>query len=159
MTPSRASSFYQPTSSIRRLCFDIKLRPGTAFVTPPFFVFGERYDDPSVPDDDPLALADVLDAIFADLQVVTTLDGSTLLEGTGTELAEFRYGPVFLDKPIVYTVPQPRGGGLNSVAALWVMGIGSVYRPLAIGEHTLVYNVHSSFFGDFLYTYNITVER
>src|SRR5262245_11479350 len=138
--------------------FDITLHPGTAFVTPPFFVFGERYDDPKVPDDDPVALSDTLDAIFADAQILTVLDGRTLLEGTGAELAQFKYGPIFFEEPVLYTDPQPRDG-VHSVAALWAMGIGSVYRPLPIGKHTLVYTVRSSFFGNFLHTYNITVER
>jgi hypothetical protein len=40
---------------------------------------------------------------------------------------------------------------------LWVAGIGAVYHPLPVGEHTLVYTVQSAFFGDFQFTYRITV--
>jgi hypothetical protein len=138
--------------------FDVTLPPGTPFVATPFFVYGERYDDPNVPDDDPIALASVLQQIFADIQVQIVLDGRVLLEGTGAALQGFQFGPVYFDQPIIYAEPQPRGGGLNSIAALWVMGIGAVYHPLPVGQHTLVYTVHSSFFGDFLYTYNITVS-
>jgi hypothetical protein len=138
--------------------FDVTLRPGTPFVATPFFVYGERYDDPSVPDDDPITLAPVLQEIFADVQVQIVLDGRVLVEGTGADLQRFQFGPVYFDEPIVYAEPQPRGPGLNSIAALWVMGIGAVYHPLPVGQHTVVYTVHSSFFGDFLYTYNITVS-
>jgi hypothetical protein len=138
--------------------FHITLPPGTPFVAAPFFVFGERYDDPTVPDDDPIALAPLLKEIFATLQIRTVLDGRVLLDGTGTELERFQFGPVFFDEPIVYADPQPRDGA-NAVAALWVTGIGSVYRPLPVGEHTLVYTVSSGFFGTTSqFTYHITVS-
>jgi len=138
--------------------FDITLDPGTPFVATPFFIYGERYDDPNAPDDDPITLAPVLDQIFADVEVQIVLDGQVLLEGTGAQLQGFLFGPVYFDEPIVYAEPQPRGTNLNSIAALWVMGIGAVYHPLPVGQHTLVYTVHSSFFGDFLFTYHITVS-
>jgi hypothetical protein len=136
--------------------FQITLPPGTPFVASPFFVFGERYDN--APDDDPVALKPVLDEIFATAEIQIVLDGQVLLEGSGTDLKRFRFGPVFLDQPVVYAQPQPRGENLNALAALWVMGIGAVYHPLPIGEHTLVYTVHSEAFGDFLFTYHITVS-
>jgi hypothetical protein len=136
--------------------FDITLRPGTPFVAAPFFVFGEHYDDPTVPDDNP---ADpIIDLIFGGVEVTIVLDGRALLEGSGADLNAFRWGPVQLDEPIVYAQPQPRGPGLNALSALFVMGIGAMYRPLPVGQHTLVYTVHSDFFGDFEVTYNITVS-
>ena len=51
---------------------------------------------------------------------------------------------------------QDRGGGLNAVAALWVVGIGSVYDSLEVGQHTLVYTLNTPL-GDSHFTYNITV--
>jgi hypothetical protein len=138
--------------------FNLTLPPGTPFVVSPFFVFGERYDDPNVPDDDPIVLAPVLEEIFATADIQIVLDGQVLLDGTGAELEQFRFGPVYFDEPIVYAEPQPRGPDLNAVAALWVTGIGSVYHPLPMGQHTLVQSVHSAFFGDFQFTYHITVS-
>jgi hypothetical protein len=137
--------------------FDITLPPGTPFVAAPLFLFGERYDDPTMPDDDPAELASALEEIFATTHIRTEPDGQVLLDGTGTELAGFRFGPVFFDAPIVYADPQPRGEELNAVAALWVTGIGSVYHPLPVGEHTLVYTVHGEFVGDTQFTYHLTV--
>lgn len=145
-------SFFDPTPE-----FDITMPPGTPFVAAPFFVFGESYDDPNVPDDDPLALADLLALIFATTDIETVIDGEVLLDGTGAELSDFLFGPVYFDEPIVYAEPQARGPDLNATAALWVMGIGSVYRPLPVGEHTLVSTVDSAFFGFMQFTYHITV--
>ena len=122
---------------------DVTLRPGTPFVASPFFVWGESYDDPSVPDDNP---ADpLLDTIFKTTEIRVELDGRVLMAGTGTELERFRYGPVYFDEPIVYAEPVPRGEGLNATSALFVAGIGVVYRPLPVGQHTLVHTVHSEF--------------
>lgn len=140
--------------------FDITLPPGTPFVAAPVYVFGERYDDPNVPDDDPIALAEFLEEVFATVEILTVLDDQVLLDGTGADLERFRFGPVFFDEPIVYAEPQPRDG-VNAVAALWVTGIGSVYRPLPVGEHTLVYTVRDFLIGanrDFQITYHITVS-
>ncbi len=72
-------SFFDPTPE-----FDITLRPGTPFVASPFFVFGESYDDPNVPDDDPVALADLLALIFETTDIETVLDGEVLLDGIST---------------------------------------------------------------------------
>lgn len=144
--------FFNPTP-----VFDIALAPGTPFVASPFFIFGERYDDPNVPDDDPIALAALLAEILSTAQIQIVLDGRPLLEGSGAETEPFVFGPAYFDEPIAYSLPQPRGPGLNSVAALWVAGIGALYRPLPVGEHTLVYTVQSAFFGDFQFTYRITV--
>ncbi|MGH8071557.1 MAG: hypothetical protein ACRERE_41260 [Candidatus Entotheonellia bacterium] len=135
--------------------FHVTLPPGTPFVAPPFVVWGGRYDDPDVPDDNP---ADpILDDFFETAEIQTVLDGYVLLGGTGTELEPFRFGPVYFDEPIVFAEPQPSGPGLNSTAALFVVGIGSVYHPLPVGQHTLVTTVHS-FFGDKQVTYHITVS-
>jgi hypothetical protein len=51
------------------------------------------------------------------------------------------------------------GGGweVNSVAAIFVREIGSVYHPLQVGEHTLVISVESPL-GNFQSTYHITVS-
>ena len=137
--------------------FDVTLAPGTPFVAVPFFLFGERYDDPNVPADNPADLAPVLEQIFSTLDVQIVLDGRTLLKGTGAELKRFMFAPTALEAPVEYAQPQPRGPGLNGVAALWVTGFGAVYRPLPVGQHTLVYIVESEFTGAFQFTYNITV--
>src|SRR5262245_20238962 len=97
--------------------FDITVSPGTPIATAPFFVFGERYDDPNVPDDNPDDLAPFLEPIFAETTVQITLDGRVLLNATGDQLDPFRIWPAYYDEPIVYANPLPRGPGLNSVAA------------------------------------------
>ncbi|WP_165246858.1 hypothetical protein [Paludisphaera soli] len=142
-------SFSDPTPE-----FDVTLRPGTPFVAAPFFVYGERYADPNVPDDDPAALAPLLEEIIGTAEVHTVLDGRVLLDGTGDELERYQFGPIYFDEPIVYAQTQANG----AAAALWVTGIGSVYHPLPVGRHTLEYTVHSEFFGDFHFTYHITVS-
>jgi hypothetical protein len=138
--------------------FNIDLAPGTPFVAAPFFVFGERYDDPNVPDDDPVAIAAFLEEVFADAHITIELDGRVLLDGSGTELRPYLWGPVYLNNPVVYNTPIPRDVDLNAVAALWTMGFGAVYSPLSVGQHTLVYKVQSAFFGDSQFTYNIRVS-
>jgi hypothetical protein len=70
------SDFFNPTP-----VFDVTLGPGTPFVATPFYVYGERYDDPSVPDDDPTA--SVIGEMISDVEVQIVLDGQTLLNGTG----------------------------------------------------------------------------
>ena len=55
--------------------FNITLAPGTPFVASPFFVFGERYDDPNVPDDDPIALAAFIADVFSTAEIQVVLDG------------------------------------------------------------------------------------
>jgi hypothetical protein len=147
--------FLPADSFDQSLEFHVTLSPGTPFVTPPFIIWGGRYDDPDVPDDNP---ADpILDDIFETADIQTVLDGHVLLDGTGTELERFRFGPVYFDEPIVFAEPVPCGPA-NCTAALFVMGIGSVYHPLPVGQHTLVYTVHSNFFGDKQSTYHITVS-
>jgi hypothetical protein len=131
---------------------DITLRPGTPFFFTPFFVFGERYD--SGPDD---RVQDIVDfGLFENAQIRTELNGRVVLEGSGTDLAAFGFGPTFFSEPIVYTDPQPRGDR-NAVSALFVQGIGALFTPLPVGQHTLVNTLQTEFFGDFSTTYHITV--
>jgi hypothetical protein len=148
--------FLPPEPGPRSFEFDVTLRPGTPFVASPFLVWGGTYDDLSVPDDNP---ADpFLDFVFETTDIQVVLDGRVLMAGTGTELVRFRYGPVYFDEPIVFPEPVPVGDDLNATSALFVAGIGAVYRPLPVGQHTLVYTVHSLVFGDRLRTYHITVS-
>jgi hypothetical protein len=135
--------------------FDVTLRPGTPFVASPFTLFGETYKDQSVPDDDP---ADpIVDFFFETTKIQVVLNGRELMAGTGTALERFRYGPVYFDEPIGYDPPQPRGEN-NATAAILTLGIGAVYRPLPVGQHTLVYTVNSLVFGNHVFTYHITVS-
>jgi hypothetical protein len=143
--------------------FDITLAPGTRFVASPFFLFGELYDDGS--SDDPDVLAPFIKDILDNTQILIELDGRVLLEGSGAELQDYIWGPVWLPEPVVYKEPIPRGPGLNAVAALWTIGFGAVYNPLSIGRHTLIYTVQSPFFvsesnpsGISVFTYNLTVS-
>jgi hypothetical protein len=141
----------QPTAE-----FNVTLRPGTPFFATPFFVFGERYDDPNVRDDAPEDIKDLM--IFETAQIQTVLDGKVVLEGTGTDLAKRMFGPTVFSEPIAYEDPQPRGPDLNAVAALFVQGVGTLFEPLPVGQHTLVNTVDSAFFGDLQFTYHITVS-
>src|SRR5262245_20507531 len=116
--------------------FDIVVDPGTGFVLPAWFVFGERYAEyPEVPDDTPRLVEELM--LFETASVEIRLDGRVVLEGFASDLDEYRFGPVYFDPPIVYAEPQPRGGP-NAVEALFVEGIGSVYQPMSAGKHTLV---------------------
>ena len=116
----------------------------------------EGYDDPNVPDDDPDELAPFLDPILATTSVKITLDGRVLLNGTGEQLDPYLIGPTYFDEPIVYATPLPRGGP-NAVEALWVLGFGAMFRALPPGEHTLVFDVDTTFPNPYTYTYFITV--
>ena len=141
--------------------FNVKLRPGTPFVAAPSFLFGESYDDPSVPADNPgdPNLQEYLKYVFKNTFIQIKLDGRVLLEGSSEDLKAFRFGPVYFVKPINYAAPQSRGPGLNAIAALWVVGVGAVYGPLPPGEHTLVYTVHNVFGPPLtVFTYNIAVS-
>jgi hypothetical protein len=135
--------------------FDVEVKPGTGLVFPPFFLFGEEYDDGTF--DDPVALADLIDFIYETTSIETRVDGKLVLQGLASELEDFQYGVTFFDEPIVYEEPQPRGPDLNAVAALWGLGIGSVFHPLSKGEHRIVSIVDSLVFGRFEYTYYINV--
>lgn len=135
--------------------FDIQIRPGTGLVFPSFFVFGELYEDGTR--DEPAGLEELIQFIYETTFVETTVDGKLVLQGTGDDLVDYQYGVADFDEPIFYEEPQPRGDFPDAVAALWTFGIGSVYRPLSAGEHTLVSVVDSLFFGRFEYTYRIHV--
>jgi hypothetical protein len=133
--------------------FSIELDPGTAIALPAFFFFGERYVDGTTDDvNDP-----IVDTIFETAIVETRLNGRVLLQGIASELETYRFGPVYFDPPIWYSEPQPRGPFPDAVAAAVVLGVGSVYRPLPVGEHTLEITVDSGFFGLIERTYHISV--
>jgi hypothetical protein len=136
--------------------FHVQVKPGTGFVFPSFFLFGEEYDDGTA--DDPVALADLIDLIYETTSIETRVDGKVVLQGLASELEDFQYGPDYFEEPIPYEQPQPRGPNLNAVSALWGLGIGSVYHPLPQGNHTIVSIVDSAFFGRFEYTYHIHVK-
>jgi hypothetical protein len=133
--------------------FSIELDPGTAIAFPAFFVFGELYDDGSQDDpNDPF-----IDVLLETATVETRLNGRVLLQGAASELGAYAFGPVNFDEPIWYAEPEPRTPDLNAVAAQIVFGVGSVYRPLPVGEHTLEITVDSEFFGLIERTYHISV--
>jgi hypothetical protein len=142
--------------------FEVALPTGTGFVTSPFFIYGERFDDPAVPDDTPQLIDDLQLFETANIQVI--LDGRVLLDGTGADLDRWHFGPTYFRRPIVYDEPQFRfndedGEPVNAVKALFVEGIGTVYHPLSRGRHTLIQHVSSPFFGEFHYTYHLNVSR
>jgi hypothetical protein len=133
--------------------FDIRLKPGTAIALPVWPVYGELYDDGT--QDDP-------DADYSYLYEATTidarLDGQVVFQGLVSDYEPYSFGPVVLDEPIPYAEPQPRGPGLNAIAATFVFGTGAVFHPLPVGEHTLVIDVQNPFLGDYHTTYHITVS-
>lgn len=134
---------------------DLEAQPDTAFVFSPFLVFGENYDNGTSDNpNDP-----VLDEIFADATFTTKLDGATVLEGKANAFPARDFGPTAFAEPITYLTPQPRGPGVNSVAAIFGLGLGAIFDPLSPGQHTIVnvYNSPSFFGGPFTATYNITV--
>ena len=134
--------------------FEIRLKPGTALAAPAWPVFGELYDDGTQDNpDDPF-----LQSLYEVTTIESRLDGKVLLQGVARELDAYSFGVVVLDEPIPYEQPQPRGPGLNAIAATFVFGIGSVYQPLPVGRHTLVIDVRNPFLGDYHTTYHITVS-
>jgi hypothetical protein len=137
--------------------FDVTVKPGTGFVSPPWFAFGELYEDGTF--DDPEALADLLDFIFMNRTVEVVLDGEVVLSGTLDQLSAFAYGPTFFDSPIPYAEPQDRGPGNSpAVAAIWTIGITAVYHPLPKGQHTLEVTTDGPVFGLTHAIYNISVK-
>jgi hypothetical protein len=141
--------------------FEVTLPPGTGFVTSPLFIYGERYDNPAVPDDTPQLIVDLQLFETANIQVI--LDDRVLLEGTGADLNRWHYGPNYFEPPIGYAKPQFRfnvenGDPVNAIEALFVEGIGTLYHPLPPGQHTLIQNLSSPFFGEFHYVYHINVS-
>ena len=131
--------------------FNIELEPGTAFAVPAFFVFGERYDDGGEDE----ATDDVAEFFFGTTYVETQLNGSVLMQGFASEFGAYQFGPVEFYQPIQYAEPQPRGGR-EAVAAILVLGVGSVYGPLPAGQHTLQITT-DSVYGTLDLTYHITV--
>src|SRR3954471_19296091 len=78
--------------------FEVTLPPSTGFVTSPLFIYGERNDNPAVPDDTPELIVDLQLFETADIQVI--LDDRVLLEGTGADLNRWHYGPTYFEPPI-----------------------------------------------------------
>jgi len=145
--------FLPPTIGGGEFEFNVTLEAGTALELSSFFVFGEQYDNGT--EDDP---ADpIIPLIFETTSVETILDGRVVLEGITSDFEDLFFGPVPFDEPIAYSVPQPRGPGLNAVAATFVAGVGNVYPPLPVGKHTLENTIDSLFFGPTHVIYNITV--
>jgi hypothetical protein len=127
----------------------------TPLLVSPFFVFGERYDNGTEDNpNDP-----IIDQIMDDAMIRTTFDGNVLLEGQASDFPERTFGVTVFSEPIAYAEPQPRGPGVNAVAALFGIGIGTMYANLPLGEHTIrnVYTSPNFFGGPFSFTYNITV--
>jgi hypothetical protein len=145
---------YLPTDfGVGDFAADVTIQQGTALVRSPFFVFGERYDDGT--EDNP---ADpILDTIFEGTTVRAAFDGSVVLEGLASAFPERKFGVTVFPAPIPYANPVPRGPGLNAVAALFGVGITTIYDGLTLGEHTIRDEFNSNFFGVRSFTYNITV--
>jgi hypothetical protein len=134
---------------------DLTIPQGTGLVVAPFFVFGEKYDNGT--EDNPTD--PVIGSIFEDATIQTTFDGTVLLEGAASDFPERTSDVTVFPEPILYDEPQPRGPGLNAVAAIFGVGIGTIYDMLPIGQHTIrnEYNSPNFFGGPFSFTYNINV--
>ena len=140
--------------------FNVVVPSGTSLVSPPFFAFGELYEDGSFDDPNDPFLAGIIDTVFNETQFDVSLDGKLVLSGTPAELGEYAYGfddPLYFDEPIYYAEPQDRGG-INAVAALWTTGVGAIYHPLSPGEHTLSVVQDGPIFGFSNSTFNISVR-
>lgn len=134
------------------------LDPGAPFVLPIFVWIGESYDNGSA--DEPLP-----SDLFTAMTVTMTLDGQPLLDSNTEPLTPYYFGPQPFQSPIPYAEPQPRGDtngdgepDLFALAMVWAQGIGFVYPPLSIGQHTLTLYAENAAFG-FGYdnTWQITV--
>ncbi|RIK40928.1 MAG: hypothetical protein DCC55_13480 [Chloroflexi bacterium] len=131
---------------------DLTLEVGTAFVLPVLTFIGETYVE-DVADDEPLPAE-----IFTGAPVLVSLNGQPLIDSGVENLDKYLFGPVFFDPPILYDEPQPRGD-VNAAAAIFVQGIGFVYPPLPVGEHTLtLFAVFEDFGVGFSNTWHITVQ-
>jgi hypothetical protein len=144
---------FLPISDGAEAEFEVTLVEGTPFVSSPFAIWGELYDDGSQDSPDDPIISEFLET--SDIE--TILNGEVVLQGTAADFTRRLFGPTFFDEPIPYNEPQPRGPGLNAVAALFAFGVGAVYQPLPVGEHTLEQTVDSDLFGVTRITYNITV--
>lgn len=133
----------------------VSIYEGTPLIGPVFPVFGEKYDDGT--EDNPTDLASFLDQIFQDTTVRVTLDGTIVLEGAASDFPDRKYGVTFFSSPIDYASPQPRGT-VNAIAAVWTLGVGTIFDGLSIGLHTLKFEALSPQLGDVTTTYNIQVN-
>lgn len=133
--------------------FNVTLKPGTPFVAPPFPVFGEAYDNGTQDVPDAATIAFVFDTAY----ITVTLDGQTLMNDWASDLASYQFGPVDINPPIAYAQPRDVGGGVFATAAIFTLGVGAVYHPLPVGQHTLI-NTVTGPLGDYTFTYNITVS-
>jgi hypothetical protein len=141
---------------VTELTANVTVQPGTALFGAPFILFGERYDDGT--EDDPVALASLIDTFFAETTLRTTLDGMVVLEGTASSFTDRTFGVSVFPQPIPYNQPQPRGENLNAVASLWTKGIGTMFAPLSPGQHTLRFEFNTILGDDpFSTTLHITI--
>lgn len=132
---------------------DVTMRRGTAFVLPVLAYLGERYGESGVPDD-----AFLPREIFTEGVIKVELDGATLIDGAVDDLDAYYYEASFA-QPIPYGVPQPRGE-FTAVAGIWTQGIGFVYPPMSVGQHTLtLYSEYKGFGVAYSNTWHITVKR
>jgi hypothetical protein len=145
---------YLPPNLGETFVTNLTISQGTAVAFSPFIVFGENYDiggsdDPNDP---------ILNDIFAGATFQTKFDGATVLEGATNAFPARMFGPTSFASPIAYATPQPRGPGVNSTAAIFVLGLGEIFDPLPLGQHTIQNTYTSNFFGGpYSATYNITV--
>lgn len=130
---------------------DVTLADNQAFMLPVWTYVGEAYLQ-DIPDDAPLP-----EEVFTGADVLVLLDGKPLLDSTKDDLSKFYTDAVYFDQPIVYDNPQPRGDGIDAVAALWVQGVGLLRGPLKVGEHTLSLYVDTGFGFGFINTWDIVV--
>jgi hypothetical protein len=131
---------------------NLTIPQGTPLMVSPFFVIGERYD--TAPDDNP---ADpFINTIFEGTTIRTTYDGNVVLEGLASA-PDRRSDVVVFAAPIPYADPQPRGPNLNAVAAIFGVGVGTIFDGLPLGPHTIKNEFDSAVFGRASYTYNVTV--
>ncbi|MEM7313964.1 MAG: hypothetical protein AAF497_12510 [Planctomycetota bacterium] len=143
---------YLPTNDASgNAVWDVTIDEGTLLIGSPFFLFGERYD--SGPDDD--ATDPFVDTIFADAMITMTVNGDVVLEGAASDFPDRRVPFFDFPEPIVYTEPQPRGDR-NSIAALFASSVGTVF-DLPVGEHVILSELDSTFFGSSSITYNVSV--
>jgi hypothetical protein len=134
---------------------NVTVPQGTPLMVAPFFVFGERYDNGTEDNpNDP-----VIGAILDDAMIKVTYDGNVLVEGAASAFPDRLSDVTVFPAPIPYAEPQPRGPGINAIAALFGVGVGTLYDMLPLGEHTIrnEYNSPNFFGGPFTFTYNITV--
>jgi hypothetical protein len=134
---------------------DLTIQHGTPLLGLPFNIFGERYDNETEDNpNDP-----IIGTIFESTTVRVMVDGDLALEGFADQFPERTFDVTMFPAPIPYEMPEPRGPGLNSVAAIFGAGITTIFDNLTVGNHTINFVYNSPFFGPepFTATYNITV--